>query len=64
MNNFPSKIVLDSVHGTVELESPLVRIIDTPEFQRMRNIKQLESITFVYPCAQHSRFEHSIGYKS
>uniref|UniRef100_A0A8C9YF62 HD domain-containing protein n=1 Tax=Sander lucioperca TaxID=283035 RepID=A0A8C9YF62_SANLU len=51
----------DPIHGTVELHPLLIKIIDTPQFQRLRNIKQLGGAYFVYPGASHNRFEHSIG---
>ncbi|XP_028427154.1 deoxynucleoside triphosphate triphosphohydrolase SAMHD1-like [Perca flavescens] len=51
----------DPIHGTVELHPLLIKIIDTPQFQRLRNIKQLGGVYFVYPGASHNRFEHSIG---
>ncbi|XP_058231719.1 deoxynucleoside triphosphate triphosphohydrolase SAMHD1-like isoform X4 [Hemibagrus wyckioides] len=55
------KIFNDSVHGHIEMHPLLVKIIDTPEFQRLRNIKQLGGGYFVFPGASHNRFEHSIG---
>ncbi|VDP32672.1 unnamed protein product [Schistosoma curassoni] len=54
-------IVQDAVHGVIELESLAVQLIDSPEFQRLREIKQLGIAYFVFPSCQHSRFEHSIG---
>ncbi|XP_071176559.1 deoxynucleoside triphosphate triphosphohydrolase SAMHD1-like [Mytilus edulis] len=56
-----SKIFNDPIHGTIRLDPLLVKIIDTPQFQRLRNIKQLGGCYFVYPSAAHNRFEHSIG---
>ncbi|XP_031144044.2 deoxynucleoside triphosphate triphosphohydrolase SAMHD1-like isoform X2 [Sander lucioperca] len=56
-----SKVFNDPIHGTVELHPLLIKIIDTPQFQRLRNIKQLGGAYFVYPGASHNRFEHSIG---
>uniref|UniRef100_A0A8C7KUT5 Deoxynucleoside triphosphate triphosphohydrolase SAMHD1 n=1 Tax=Oncorhynchus kisutch TaxID=8019 RepID=A0A8C7KUT5_ONCKI len=51
----------DPIHGHVEMHPLLVRIIDTPQFQRLRHIKQLGGTYFVFPGASHNRFEHSIG---
>ncbi|KAA0721721.1 Deoxynucleoside triphosphate triphosphohydrolase SAMHD1 [Triplophysa tibetana] len=51
----------DSIHGHIEVHPLLVKIIDTLEFQRLRNIKQLGAGYWVYPGASHNRFEHSIG---
>eukprot|EP00117_Sycon_ciliatum_P003898 scpid93023/ scgid8498/ SAM domain and HD domain-containing protein 1; Dendritic cell-derived IFNG-induced protein; Monocyte protein 5 len=55
------KVFNDPVHGHIELDSLLMRIIDTPQFQRLRDIKQLGGAYFVFPGASHNRFEHSIG---
>ncbi|KAF4074639.1 hypothetical protein AMELA_G00241600 [Ameiurus melas] len=55
------KIFNDSVHGHIKMHPLLVDIIDTPEFQRLRNIKQMGGIYYVFPGASHNRFEHSLG---
>ncbi|XP_051994015.1 deoxynucleoside triphosphate triphosphohydrolase SAMHD1-like [Xyrauchen texanus] len=55
------KIFNDPIHGSIELHPLLVKIIDTPQFQRLRHIKQLGAGYWVYPGASHNRFEHSIG---
>ncbi|KAM6977811.1 deoxynucleoside triphosphate triphosphohydrolase SAMHD1 [Aplochiton taeniatus] len=55
------KVFNDPIHGHVELHPLLIRIIDTPQFQRLRFIKQLGGVYFVFPGASHNRFEHSIG---
>uniref|UniRef100_A0A3B4YXU3 Deoxynucleoside triphosphate triphosphohydrolase SAMHD1 n=1 Tax=Stegastes partitus TaxID=144197 RepID=A0A3B4YXU3_9TELE len=51
----------DPIHGHVEMHPLLIKIIDTPQFQRLRYIKQLGGTYFVFPGASHNRFEHSIG---
>uniref|UniRef100_A0A673B916 HD domain-containing protein n=1 Tax=Sphaeramia orbicularis TaxID=375764 RepID=A0A673B916_9TELE len=59
--NRQKEVFNDPVHGHVELHPLLCKIIDTPQFQRLRNIKQLGGAYYVYPGASHNRFEHSIG---
>lgn len=51
----------DPIHGFVEVNDLELRIIDSPPFQRLRNIKQLATTHLVYPGAEHSRFGHSLG---
>jgi HD superfamily phosphohydrolase len=56
-----SKLIMCNIHGPVRIDPLSLRIINTPEFQRMREIKQLGLCYLVYPTATHTRFEHSIG---
>ena len=53
--------IFDHIHGYINICKNAKLIIDTPEFQRLRNIKQLGCVYFVFPSATHSRFEHSLG---
>nr|CAD7396076.1 unnamed protein product [Timema poppensis] len=55
------KVFNDCIHGHMILHPLCVGIIDTPEFQRLRNIKQNGVVYFIYPGACHNRFEHSLG---
>jgi uncharacterized protein len=55
------KILRDAVHGDIELGPLEVELVDTPEFQRLRGIKQLGTACLVYPSATHTRFEHCLG---
>jgi HD superfamily phosphohydrolase len=53
-------IIRDTVHTYIEIEENVRKIIDTNSFQRLKNIKQL-TIQHLYPSANHTRFEHSLG---
>jgi len=53
--------IRDPVHGYVLLEGLALEIADTPQMQRLRWIKQLGLASLVYPGANHTRFEHSLG---
>ena len=55
------KVFSDPIHGPIEMHPLMVRIIDTPEFQRLRSIKQLGGTYYVYPGGSHNRYEHSLG---
>lgn len=49
------------IHGFITLTDVMIQIIDTPEFQRLRDLKQLGAASYVYPSATHTRFAHSLG---
>jgi len=55
------KLIRDSIHGNLYLNDFEIKLVDTPQMQRLRRIKQLGFTYLVYPGANHSRFEHSIG---
>ncbi|MEW6721955.1 MAG: HD domain-containing protein [Candidatus Micrarchaeota archaeon] len=54
-------IVKDEIHGTIEFDALQGRIIDSEPFQRLRRIRQMSVTNLVYPGANHTRFEHSLG---
>lgn len=54
-------IIKDNVYGMMEFSALEERIIDTNVFQRLRKIRQMSITNLVYPCANHTRFEHSLG---
>src|SRR6266705_4987020 len=56
-----TKVIRDAAHGDIEVSPFEVELIDTPEFQRLRGIKQLGTAYLVFPSAVHTSFEHSLG---
>lgn len=55
------KAIRDPIWGYIHIPWNMVSLIDTEEFQRLRDISQLGHVLLVYPGARHSRFEHSLG---
>jgi hypothetical protein len=55
------KTIQDPIHGAIRVDGWIVQVLDTFQVQRLRNIKQLGFASLVYPGANHTRFEHSIG---
>ncbi|KAF0526940.1 HD phosphohydrolase domain-containing protein [Gigaspora margarita] len=56
-----NKLTKDPIHGYIKFENWVIQFIDTPQFQRLRDIKQLGTAFYVFPGATHTRFEHSLG---
>lgn len=55
------KVINDPVHGHMYFPGVIVDAIDTPQVQRLRELKQLGTSYYVFPGASHNRFEHSLG---
>ena len=68
-SSLPELRALDSRHSLIriphETDVPLTervrRLIDCPEFRRLARISQLGLVSLVYPAANHTRLEHSLG---
>jgi uncharacterized protein len=58
-------ILRDPVHGLIPFDtdedSIIVRLLETPEVQRLRRIRQLGVTTLAFPGAEHTRFSHALG---
>ncbi|MBF0127046.1 MAG: HD domain-containing protein, partial [Magnetococcales bacterium] len=70
------KVFRDAVHNMISLhrerngpapdpadwgDALLLDLIDVPEMQRLRRIRQLGPAARIYPSAEHSRFSHALG---
>jgi len=51
----------DEVHKSISLCPVIKVIVDTQVFQRLRDIAQLGTSEYLYSCANHNRFQHSLG---
>lgn len=54
-------IIKDPLYKQIFVEERHKKFMDSPEFQRLRYIKQTSFVDFVYPSANHTRFSHSLG---
>ncbi|MFL2049718.1 HD domain-containing protein [Leuconostoc mesenteroides] len=56
------KVLRDPIHNFIHVEDPIILdLINTPEFQRLRRVKQLGITSSAFHGAEHSRFGHSVG---
>jgi len=54
-------VIRDEIHRDIFVPAHIARLIDTREFQRLRNVQQLATCHYVFPAATHNRFSHSLG---
>jgi HD superfamily phosphohydrolase len=58
-------ILRDPVHGLIAFDTPedriIERLLETPEVQRLRRIRQLGVTSLAFPGAEHTRFSHALG---
>jgi len=55
------KVIHDAVHGTVKVDGLFLDLLKRPEMQRLHGIHQLGLAYLVFPGANHTRLEHSLG---
>lgn len=55
------KTIHDPLHGSIVIDDVFLDIVDRHEMQRLRHVKQLGMGNLVFPGANHTRFEHSLG---
>lgn len=53
--------IRDPIHGYIEIRPYIEKLLDSKIVQRLRNVKQLGWTNLVYPGANHTRYEHSLG---
>lgn len=62
--DFSHHTIQDPIHGAVHLGNIEKRIIDHPLFQRLHGLRQNSLLYLVFPSANHTRFDHSLGVMS
>ena len=54
-------VIRDAIHGDITFESGMLAVLDSPQMQRLRYVRQLGTTYLTFPSAHHSRYEHSLG---
>src|SRR5258708_8175759 len=53
--------IRDPIHGAIEITADERALVDSPQFQRLRNVKQLGFAALGFPGATHTRYAHGLG---
>lgn len=53
--------IRDPIHGAIEITADERALLDTPQVQRLRNVKQLGFADLAFPGATHTRYAHGLG---
>jgi HD superfamily phosphohydrolase len=53
--------IRDPIHGAIELTADERALVDSPQYQRLRNVKQLGFADLAFPGATHTRYAHGLG---
>ena len=55
------KIIHDPIHGSIKIEGVILKLFHSPQIQRLREVKQQGLTNLIFPGANNTRFEHSLG---
>src|SRR3954454_15336284 len=53
--------IRDPIHGAIEVNADERALVDSPQYQRLRNVKQLGFADLAFPGATHTRYAHGLG---
>jgi HD superfamily phosphohydrolase len=53
--------IRDPIHGAIEITPDEQALVDSPQYQRLRNVKQLGFADLAFPGATHTRYAHGLG---
>jgi HD superfamily phosphohydrolase len=61
INSGKSAILIDPIHGDIELSGGELAVVDCPHMQRLRECTMHSTLDLIFPGATHTRFQHSLG---